>query len=1651
MAGPDPGAPGANLDLSGLGADAFVEWMLSAAGGEAGLATPREARAAGDTLRRRFAVPGEEGPSQPQAGALPRDGAGAGGTGPGDGREGYLKTLGAVQDLCGRVLDADTPPGDIPQLLTDLRSHAEASPREHLRVCADFMMLPLFLAIESSTGSGTKPLPGAGSQLVLEKALGALRAVCERDVFGGEARVSVLQRLSAVLDAGRGRVGEEPRLLALQCMGLIMDKERALRAEPSRRVPPPFLTPDDLAMGGDLGLDDGGDASALRSDAALPIIGFCLSALVKCALEEVSAGASGSPEVRSLSVSLVGQVCAAVQSPDVVAAFLPGVASGLTKVVVEATGGIGIRTLGPAQPGKEAAAGAMDSLFAVVDLGLGDVTLGDGVVREVWQRGREGSQDEAVVAGGEDRVSLATALGKLKALSGGSEAAVVEETGGKGTAELPPAPAPGKVERKGEGAASLLVVRDADWAVASSAKVAQCLGLVVPRAAAHPSRAVRAACARGCARALISAPVALGQCSKLLLGTLLALAADTEEVVSLPAREALSAVRVYDGAPPRIARLERQARQDERRGTSGVDDMGFPTAAGPGFFSDGAIEQDADDGEDLRAQYLRLFGGPQGLGSTGILPGEPLDGDLDGAFAPTLDTGPDLNGGLLGVDVRAMGAPTSWPEDRADTSSDTSGHPDDCVAEGLEEDAVHVGWSLMRTMIEEMIGAAEEVCKASADDAQRHLGRLAMAIRVAGVERISADFLASPQRLERLLDAASGAMATDVSAPGLFLHDSGDPAVWAALGFDLVEDSTVAPGGASVGPETSGRAAVKAPNLPRAPPGLLFLHTKGSYTAMAVLLRCLGRAGSLAAGERGRAGSGLAVMCEAVLSRMRAAVEKGRRLGTSTSTAVAGGGWQSSAALWASVLAEVLTGASASWADRSGVGWGACGTSVSAVSSELLDVVAEALDALFGDAGLSALPTSAGGLSLGEGELVAAAKAHTASAREYGLNALALRTALEFCGSAAAAVGPAFCSSARLLPKCLVQLIERVADSSSAVAGSAQAALASVCHSGGYGSFKDLLSGNADFVVDRICARLRAPGASGGIGASGAALLASLLGPCGAATELIPLLAEPAQAALRGTSVRARAAQPEEARLFLEALVHVARGARDEAARVLEEAQALSGAGDKARRRTRVLACAKLGTAVVEGCAPLCVSKHVRVCVAALDACEASLAAIALANAGMAADNQERDQARAPPSTEVDEGIGAAGNAEGVGDGGDAEDIKPVEEEIPQLLPSVHALWHPLVNALRGSSIPVVEAAVACVAAIAKLADGNFLARRMASEAWPALKHLLATGRPLGTIHGSQGLASHRRLADARPSGSAPALTASAMDSLSLTERVAPGLPGPGSDSNTGSDGDGGGITVAPGSEARLSVAVAKCLSSLAGHKEGRRALRYLTARVVDAIVPLTGPKKPAVVREAALDALAQLAAIDADAAWGLLADVSHAAGVSVPVMSLPAQGPSMGGGREECSPAASRVLAFLSGGWQGASAADGRPRRSALDAAVVLEGSDTTAEGDPEVLGLLETPGKGERWEERAGDWPVARVLVEMPVARRAAASEARMMRLLPSASSLFPKPRGLTPGDAMESAGLGRLVGDCAMNGVGPIAAAVLAKIGGGASAST
>ena len=183
------------------------------------------------------------------------------------------------------------------------------------------------------------------------------------------------------------------------------------------------------------------------------------------------------------------------------------------------------------------------------------------------------------------------------------------------------------------------------------------------------------------------------------------------------------------------------------------------------------------------------------------------------------------------------------------------------------------------------------------------------------------------------------------------------------------------------------------------PPGLLYLHTKSSYAALAHVLRCLGRAGALAARPVGQArgvglpkalpscrktpasaagSEGLAALHDALLTRLSGAMTRGRSQSADVGGLAGGAPWQCTAATWVVAMAEVIHGASAAWEEDTAVPWSDTtgiagagdvhGVERVQVSSVGLEAMGAAfVGAMFGeDGGVQELATSAAGPTEGE-------------------------------------------------------------------------------------------------------------------------------------------------------------------------------------------------------------------------------------------------------------------------------------------------------------------------------------------------------------------------------------------------------------------------------------------------------------------------------------------------------------------------------------------------------------------------------------------------------------------------------------------------------------------------------------------------------------
>ena len=77
---------------------------------------------------------------------------------------------------------------------------------------------------------------------------------------------------------------------------------------------------------------------ALADPSRAPLLGFVFSALLKAAEEEVQAGLTGSKALTAAALEAIRYLIQAVDSGDALAFVVPGLASGLSKILIAAGG-----------------------------------------------------------------------------------------------------------------------------------------------------------------------------------------------------------------------------------------------------------------------------------------------------------------------------------------------------------------------------------------------------------------------------------------------------------------------------------------------------------------------------------------------------------------------------------------------------------------------------------------------------------------------------------------------------------------------------------------------------------------------------------------------------------------------------------------------------------------------------------------------------------------------------------------------------------------------------------------------------------------------------------------------------------------------------------------------------------------------------------------------------------------------------------------------------------------------------------------------------------------------------------------------------------------------------------------------------------------
>jgi hypothetical protein len=421
--------------------------------------------------------------------------------------------------------------------------------------------------------------------------------------------------------------------------------------------------------------------------------------------------------------------------------------------------------------------------------------------------------------------------------------------------------------------------------------------------------------------------------------------------------------------------------------------------------------------------------------------------------------------------------------------------------------------------------------RGGADQGTLAAKRLTTALMCAGPEAVAEVLLDRPSTLDQVVAALVSCFEVRPAGAALLLHA---PAAAAGPFAAAAGEGGGGEGGEGSRAEAAAAAlggARAAPALPRMPLALAYLTTDAAYAAVASVARALAR---LARRASPATLQHLRRLVEALSARLRAAQQRqlqerpgGAAAARRGGAGADGSGWRCEAAAVVAVMSEVLFGASAAWQaprpaevlsrpqasppapdnqqqqdgdkgkrqEEEGV------PAVGQADIQYESLVMQLLDAITNER-LWGQPTAQPPRDL-DG-------APPLPAQLLGENALLLRALCDAAGAAARALGARF--AGRPLRAALLPLMERLADPCALVADAAGGALAWVCiacgHAGGLG---DLVGANADYVIDGLCARLRAlrrhPRAP--------QLLAALLQRGGVAPELLPLMSEPLRGALR--------------------------------------------------------------------------------------------------------------------------------------------------------------------------------------------------------------------------------------------------------------------------------------------------------------------------------------------------------------------------------------------------------------------------------------------------------------------------------------------------------------------------------------------------------
>ncbi|KAL3144083.1 hypothetical protein ABBQ32_003877 [Trebouxia sp. C0010 RCD-2024] len=1290
--------------------------------------------------------------------------------------DGRMQLFTQLKPYTSQLLRARDLPARLQGLLRSLQSVIRDADVDALnsRGIFDYILFPLMPGVDSivllrrpgdKTASSNLPYPAAQSDAVAEAMLECCVLLLQRcPVQSGEQLSELLERFGTVASLGKASAAEEVRLKAIRCMLAMLSVSSGSPHSPS---------------------------VALRDPSRAPMLGFLFSILLKAAEEEVQAGLTGSQALAAAALETVQYLSQAVDSGDALAFVVPGLASGLSKILIAA--GSSSRQPSGSRVGSATAVEALKAFTCLVTATLGDAHAHQLAVGEQAQV--ELSAEEAFGA-----------LQKLALQRQEPAADPIEDIAG-----AQQRPAPGR---------SMRCKRTKAWIQTTRLRLTGLIDQALPPLTAHPRTAVRVTLAQGVTTLLEGCSPVLEGASEVLYEVLFTLAQDDWPHVSshcqawltscLPqhpqAGKAVPGIvqRLLLGLLPALRSGEEAATLHARRLTTALQ------ASCHSLFA--PQPESACSQQQLTTLLLnspvsaaswaptlcRCFAFERSAAAL-LMYNTSQAGPHTAMARPQLTPStspqhPSSNNPPHAPHHTALGPDPCEPRQSVSDAAASSLPPEPVARECSKTSAadpvgrIQAGRTQAgRTYPSKQASAATE----ASDDSggQFELATVVLPRMPLGLKHITTSTaFTAMANVARALGRCS--MAAGRESP---THS--DSAVLHGITQDLLDMfQAEVPAQAANGQPPPGRptSSSQPEQDPTANPGW---QGKAASAVVALTEVVFGASASWQGTQQQQQRQ----QQQQQQQQQQPKPDSSQHSHNSTAEATA------------ATTPEVLLPAAAACCDitpqhtrpssdsaqpslaptaqhgshslkNSREACDVCDESASSAAkapvhmdSGVLELIVVQALAGFSDAGVWSLATHLDADAAGPGN-------DHLTPQVLGENAVLIRAMLEAVGVFARVLGPRFVSSGVILRKVLLLLLERLGDPCPSVASSAAAALGVLCLHCGYPSRRALLAENADYLVDGLCRQLRSLDSH----PRAPHLFAAVLQQAGAGQQLLPLLADPARAAFQGLSITARHNRAFHTHPFLQVLMHIVAMCEAEAAALLAATQetaddikaalaaiqpqsqdceegesegsagasridavrayfeahhrkkAIAGDDDAAvgdtafdagitvleevsGRRSLIHSVAVLAHAAAEVATPLLLSANLKVGLLALKVGHGALRALHSTTAALDLYEQVIS-----PVTSKQEGV------------------RPPPPDTPQLLPSIHVLWGALVGVLKDGRRALVQGALQCLVGVCQLGGVQFLTRRIQTEAWPILLHLMTHGVPEQTRavypagHGSQ-------------------------------------------------------------------------------------------------------------------------------------------------------------------------------------------------------------------------------------------------------------------------------------------------------------------------